>query len=139
MRYQLNEGIIQLPENWNDETLNAFSAPDKSGLNLVITRQGLPFGTDKDEFLENILTQYREQLPGYTEDEYKTITLAAQNACLLAYHWQSDEGRIDQLAVMLYLNDVLLSFTASSASGMSKKQKETLLGVIQSFNPESTD
>jgi len=133
MRYQLNEGEITLPENWQDETLNAFSSPDNSGLNLVISRMALPFGASEEEFTENVLQQYREQLPDYTEHKYEPVTLAGQNANMLEYHWQSDEGRIDQLVVMQFRNNMLMTFTASSANGMSKKQKETMLDIIQSF------
>lgn len=133
MRYQLNEGVITLPENWQDETLNAFSSPDNSGINLVISRLALPFGASEEEFIENVLLQYREQLPNYSEHKDKKITLAGEEARLLDYHWQSDEGRIDQLVVLQFRNNLLMTFTASSANGMSKKQKETMLGIIQSF------
>ncbi|WP_058910612.1 DcrB-related protein [Entomohabitans teleogrylli] len=139
MRYRLNEGEITLPEDWKDETLNAFSAPDNSGLNLVITRMELPFGSAEEEFVENVLVQYREQLPEYTEHKFKTITLAGQNAWRLEYHWQSDEGRIDQLVVMQFRGNTLMTFTVSSANGMSKSQKEIMLSVIQSFKPEVAD
>ncbi|WP_127960095.1 DcrB-related protein [Serratia microhaemolytica] len=141
MLYQLNEGVIALPEGWQDETLNAFSSPDNSGLNLVITRQPLPFGADQAEFIDSVCQQYADNLPEYQQHERRSLVVAEKNATLLDYHWISSEGQIDQLVVMLIEQNVLLSFTVSSAQGLGETQKQQMLAVIGSLQltPTATE
>ncbi|NYA43040.1 DcrB-related protein [Serratia fonticola] len=137
--YVINEGTLEMPENWQDETMNALIAQDNSGLNIVITRLTLPFATDREAFYQQTISQFRDNLKKYQENDYRVISLADEPAHLLDYRWQSPEGRIDQVAVMQIRGNQLITFTLSSSKGMSTGQKERMLAYILTFKPHAQD
>ncbi|ENU3068820.1 DcrB-related protein, partial [Escherichia coli] len=45
MQFTFNEGHIQLPSQWQDQSMQVLVSTDNSGINLVITREAVPQGT----------------------------------------------------------------------------------------------
>lgn len=133
--YIFNEGCLDLPSTWRDETLNVFTFPDESGGNLVINRTLLPLGIDPEEYYQQVLNQFRKNLKKYRELAYEKISLAEAPAHLLEYQWQTPEGIMTQISLLQIRQNRLLTFTYTSTTPFTATQKETLLGILASFKP----
>ena len=97
MQFTFNEGHIQLPSQWQDQSMQVLVSTDNSGINLVITREAVPQGTLTPELYQETLALYQGKLDGYTEHACREITLAEAPAWLLDYSWNGpeDEGNQD--------------------------------------------
>ena len=51
MQFTFNEGHIQLPSQWQDQSMQVLVSTDNSGINLVITREAVPQGTLTPELM----------------------------------------------------------------------------------------
>ena len=87
MQFTFNEGHIQLPSQWQDQSMQVLVSTDNSGINLVITREAVPQGTLTPELYQETLALYQGKLDGYTEHACREITLAEAPAWLLDYSW----------------------------------------------------
>lgn len=76
MQFTFNEGHIQLPSQWQDQSMQVLVSTDNSGINLVITREAVPQGTLTPELYQETLALYQGKLDGYTEHACQEITLA---------------------------------------------------------------
>lgn len=85
MQFTFNEGHIQLPSQWQDQSMQVLVSTDNSGINLVITREAVPQGTLTPELYQETLALYQGKLDGYTEHACREITLAEAPAWLLDY------------------------------------------------------
>ena len=140
MQFTFNEGHIQLPSQWQDQSMQVLVSTDNSGINLVITREAVPQGTLTPELYQETLALYQGKLDGYTEHACREITLAEAPAWLLDYSWngpedEGNQGRISQIAVFQRRGDTLLTFTFSTSLSLKNSQKTMLLEVIKSFTP----
>lgn len=75
MQFTFNEGHIQLPSQWQDQSMQVLVSTDNSGINLVITREAVPQGTLTPELYQETLALYQGKLDGYTEHACREITL----------------------------------------------------------------
>jgi len=144
MQFTFNEGHIQLPSQWQDQSMQVLISTDNSGINLVITREPVPQGTLTSELYQETLALYQGKLDGYTEHACREITLAEDPAWLLDYSWngpedEGNQGRIDQIAVFQRRGDTLVTFTFSTSLSLNGGQKAMLLDVIKSFTPLSPE
>lgn len=103
MQFTFNEGHIQLPSQWQDQSMQVLVSTDNSGINLVITREAVPQGTLTPEQYQETLALYQGKLDGYTEHACREITLAEAPAWLLDYSWngpedEGNQGRISQIS-----------------------------------------
>ena len=69
--YTLNEGTLELPVQWQDQSMNAFIIPDENNTNLVINRIPVPFGISDEEYYRQVIEQFRHGLKEYKEDQCK--------------------------------------------------------------------
>ena len=92
MQFTFNEGHIQLPSQWQDQSMQVLVSTDNSGINLVITREPVPQGTLTPELYQETLALYQGKLDGYTEHACREITLAEAPAWLLDYSWNGPGG-----------------------------------------------
>ncbi len=76
MQFTFNEGHIQLPSQWQDQSMQIPVSTDNSGINLVITREPVSQGTLTPELYQETLALYQGKLDGYTEHACREITLA---------------------------------------------------------------
>ena len=59
MQFTFNEGHIQLPSQWQDQSMQVLVSTDNSGINLVITREAVPQGTLTPELYQETLALYQ--------------------------------------------------------------------------------
>ncbi|EPN0755766.1 TPA: DcrB-related protein, partial [Escherichia coli] len=114
MQFTFNEGHIQLPSQWQDQSMQVLVSTDNSGINLVITREAVPQGTLTPELYQETLALYQGKLDGYTEHACREITLAEAPAWLLDYSWngpedEGNQGRISQISVLQNFTSALLT------------------------------
>ncbi|MBD2814970.1 DUF1795 domain-containing protein [Xenorhabdus sp. Flor] len=131
--YQMNEGTLNIPAGWRDESMHVFVLPDDSGVNLVINRTPVPQGTDMVAYYEQTLTQFTTHLPGYQEHQRLQIELSGEPAWRLDYHWQSPEGEMHQTVVLQIRGCQLLAFNLTSPQPFDEGQRNALLAVVTSF------
>ncbi|PHM28133.1 DUF1795 domain-containing protein [Xenorhabdus innexi] len=131
--YQMNEGTLNLPAGWRDESMHVFVLPDDSGVNLVINRTPVPAGTDSEAWYEQTLAQFTTHLPGYQEQQRLPMTLSGEPARRLDYQWQSPEGEMHQTVVLQIRGSRLLAFNLTSPHPFHPGQREALLAVVDSF------
>ena len=62
MQFTFNEGHIQLPSQWQDQSMQVLVSTDNSGINLVITREAVPQGTLTPELYQETLALYQGKL-----------------------------------------------------------------------------
>ena len=97
MQFTFNEGHIQLPSQWQDQSMQVLVSTDNSGINLVITREAVPQGTLTPELYQETLALYQGKLDGYTEHACREITLAEAPAWLLDYSWNGPDRKSTSL------------------------------------------
>ncbi|EPF4178158.1 TPA: DUF1795 domain-containing protein [Escherichia albertii] len=131
--YQMNEGTLDIPAGWRDESVNVFVCPDNSGINLTVTRTPVGNNMAAEDVYEDTAKEFPAGLPGYQEVSRSTTEVDGLPAFRLEYHWKSPEGPMHQMVVLLLKGADLLSFTITSPQQMSKKQTEALLPVITGF------
>ncbi|PHM70756.1 DUF1795 domain-containing protein [Xenorhabdus sp. KJ12.1] len=131
--YQMNEGTLNIPANWRDESMHVFVLPDDSGVNLVINRTPVPLGTDSSAYYEQTLAQFTTHLPGYQEHQRLQMELSGEVAWRLDYHWQSPEGEMHQTVVLQIRGSQLLAFNLTSPQPFDEGQRSSLLAIVTSF------
>ena len=142
MQFTFNEGHIQLPSQWQDQSMQVLVSTDNSGINLVITREAVPQGTLTPELYQETLALYQGKLDGFIfvfHQGQEGFHIQAP-AWLLDYSWngpedEGNQGRISQIAVFQRRGDTLLTFTFSTSLSLKNSQKTMLLEVIKSFTP----
>ncbi|MBF0751751.1 MULTISPECIES: DcrB-related protein [unclassified Pasteurella] len=132
--YRLNEGLINIPVNWQDQSMNVFTLPDDSGINLVINRATIPIGMTEEEYLAQVISQFRTTLKAYRELAIEDIRLSEHPAKLLEYQWDTPEGQMYQLTVLQVYQQRLMTFTYTSTTVFTPSQRQALLEIIYSFS-----
>jgi len=133
--FVFDEGSIEIPKQWKDETINVFSASSDGplGFTLVINRDELPWGMIFPEYVEQEVSKIGDTLTDYKEIMKKEYTLVDNPAHIIEYKWQSEQGPIHQFVVMTAIDKKVLIFTASSPKQISDSQKKQFQSIIQSF------
>lgn len=131
--YILNEGSIELPVQWQDQSMNVFVLPDDSGVNLVINRAPVPTGMDEEDYYQQIIHQFQHNLKNYRQIAQEIVQLDEKPAYLLEYQWQTPEGVMYQCTVMQIRNRLLLTFTYTANNPFTPKQRQALLDIIYTY------
>lgn len=87
MYYQINEGKFKLPEGWLDQSMHIFTLP-QSDINLTINRMPIPTGLNTEDYIDQVLYQFRHNLKGYQELDFQHHQPEGVSACTLTYCWQ---------------------------------------------------
>jgi len=133
--FVFDEGSIEIPKQWKDETINVLSASSDGslGFTLVINRDELPWGMTFPEYVEQEVSKIGETLTDYKEVMKKEYTLEENPAYIIEYKWRSEQGPIHQFVVMTVIKKKVLIFTASAPKKMSDNQKQQFQKIVQSF------
>ena len=131
--YTLNEGTLELPVQWQDQSMNAFIIPDENNTNLVINRVPVPFGISDEEYYLQVIEQFRHGLKEYKEYQCQEKVFNNVPSHLLEYQWQSPQGKTYQMTLLYIQQGILMTFSFSSKKTFTENQKESLLNVLGSF------
>ncbi len=133
MQYRLQDGDIQIPNDWQDETMYIFRAPETEGYNIVLNRTPIPHGVEPIEHLKSQFLLIKENLNEYIETAKEPVMVDSQEYRLVSYHWKSPEGAVYQMNLMIVIGQMLLSMTATSAQVITESQKVLLQKIMTSF------
>ena len=131
--YTLNEGTLELPVQWQDQSMNAFIIPDENNTNLVINRIPVPFVISDEEYYLQVIEQFRHGLKEYKEYQCQERVFNNVPSHLLEYQWQSPQGKTYQMTLLYIQQGILMTFSFSSKKTFTENQKESLLNVLGSF------
>ena len=133
MVYRFNEGSLDVPADWHDETMNIFKGPQSEGYNLVISRGEIPKAADPEAHVAEQILAIEENLPEFSEVAREDIQLDGAVCTWLEYTWKSPEGLMNQINVLRAVGDMLVSFTLTSAKGFDDRQRNCFREVLASY------
>ena len=138
--FVFNEGSLDIPKDWKDDTINMLSSTGdgSSGFTLVVNRDHLPWGMTFQEYAGQEIDKAKETLAGFNELHNKSYTVGNREAHVVEYQWKSQQGRVHQIVVMVNLPEKILIFTASTSNKMSDGQKRHFEHIIKSFKESPT-
>ncbi|MGI4876215.1 MAG: DcrB-related protein [Janthinobacterium lividum] len=109
------------PQGWVDKTMIVHSAPHDPAQalapNIVVGRDALIEGEKFADFCSRQAAVFRENLPGYAEEERESGQLDGRTAMRLNFTWTSGAGPLRQEAVFIDAGEgVVVNFTSSAAA-----------------------
>jgi len=133
--YYLNEGSIDLPEQWQDQSINVLTtAPaDSKGLSFTISRDQLPWKMSFVDYAENELDNIAASLTEFSEIKRVDFIIDEQPARLMEYTWVAKQGKLHQLMAIAAKADRAIVFTATMPGALNESQRDSLVELIQTF------
>ncbi|WP_338640385.1 DcrB-related protein [Burkholderia pyrrocinia] len=133
--YQMQEGTLALPVEWQDKTMNVFvsAATGTEGVSFVITRERLPWGMKFSEYVASEIRKVAKQVPDYAEVANEDATVSGRAAHVHEFTWTNNQAPIHQRLTMLEYGQVVLMLTFTAPGTLSDTQREQIQAVIQSL------
>ncbi len=133
--YHINEGVLDLPDNWSDRTMNIFT-PDESEnpeWNIVVSRDKLGAGETLSDYLDKQLAEMPNALPRFRlqSDEEKTID--GTPAREVVSTWIGDGGTVRQKQVVMVKDGKSLVFTFTVLERLYSNYSKVLDDFLKSF------
>ncbi len=94
--YQINEGVLQIPAAWQDQSLNIFRIPASENAkeaSLLISRDASQGESRFDEFISAQITQCEQQLPGFKLLQ-KQLCVEPFSYAWVDYTWLAQEKTV---------------------------------------------
>ncbi|SEW42165.1 hypothetical protein SAMN04488515_2930 [Cognatiyoonia koreensis] len=133
--YTINEGTIDLPDEWKDQSINVVSANGGgAGMTFTITRDQIPWGMDFFEYVEGELKQAGEALTKFTVLTKKSLTICGVDAVEIECTWKAKQGDMNQIITTVNAPTGAMVLTASQQGPLSDKQKAEVRRITSSLN-----
>jgi len=133
MAYHFHEGMLEIPDDWRDESMNIFKTPVEAGYNLVISRERIPKSIDPLRHLEAQRKVIEENLIGFREHARRAFDLDGQAGVWLEYSWQAPQGAMYQVNLMRVVGPRLVSFTFTCARPFSDPERDLFAKMLTSY------
>ncbi|RJL21840.1 hypothetical protein C9E82_21085 [Paracoccus siganidrum] len=135
MMYQLNEGSIDLPADWKDQSINILSASrlGEPGLSLTVTRDDIPWGMSFQEYVDDQMKQAKASLKDFTIADQREVALNGHAAVQLECRWVAKQGPMHQIITTVLSGNRALVLTASMPGEMSATQRAEVQRIIGSL------
>jgi len=133
--YHINEGTIDLPDDWTDRSMNIFT-PDESEnpeWNIVVSRDKLGEGETLDGYLEKQLEEMPKALPRFRLQSNEETTLHDFPARRVESTWIGENGTIRQKQTVMVKNGKSLVFTFTVLERLHLKYENILDEFLESF------
>lgn len=133
--FVINEGALQIPESWKDESINVLTTVqgNGTGLSFTISRDALPWGMSFDSFANKEIGAIASNLKDYQQIALEPLQVDGRNGMLSEFRWISAQGPIHQCMVLTSEKQRALIFTASMPGLISEEQKQQILALIDTF------
>lgn len=135
--YIFNEGSIDLPNDWKDQTINIVSSASamQPGLTVSITRDTLPWGMGFAEYVEDQIGQIKDGLTDFKLLGKRNVVISRAAACEIECTWQSKQGAMHQIITTIQLEDnKALIVTASLPGKMSDSQLIEVRRIVSTLS-----
>ncbi|EYF05454.1 DcrB-related protein [Chondromyces apiculatus] len=117
-RYEHPDVSFEVPRDWEDRSVAAFSAPlapgKKTGPNVVLTRDKLSPGENLAGYADRSMVELAQRLEKFTLQKRSDVTVSGLPAVELRFTWKGSSGLVDQRLVMCATGKrLVLSITAT--------------------------
>lgn len=133
--FAINEGTIQIPNAWKDESINVLTTAqgNGTGLSFTISRDTLPWGMAFESFAKKEIAAIASNLKDYQQLQLEPTQVDGREALLSEFSWSSAQGPIHQCMVLTAKEQRALIFTASMPGLISHEQKQQILALVETF------
>jgi hypothetical protein len=134
-KYQINEGIFDLPEGWVDQTINVFpnSPSSPAEFSVVITRDNPFAGESLKDYFERQIKQLPGSLPGLKILRRGELTVGGKEALDLEYNWIGKGKKMHIRQVSLMIDKTIVNVTATAVAPYFPKYVSQFDEVLASF------
>lgn len=133
--YQMHEGTLDLPVEWQDKTMNVFvsQATGTEGVSLVITRERMPWGMKFDEYVAGEVRKIAGKVPDYAAVSNGPGTVSGRTAHVHEFTWTNNGAAIHQQLTMVEYGQVVLMLTFTVPGALSETQRGQIQAVMQTL------
>lgn len=133
--YRLNEGSIDLPDDWKDQSINIISSTGGGafGLSFTISRDDIPWGMKFEEYVKGEIGKAKETLTNFEILSQKELEVSNAPAVEIECTWQAKQGPMHQIITTVYHESKALVLTASMPGSMSDTQRSDVRGIVLSL------
>lgn len=130
--YHFNEGTIEFPNDWQDQTIHIISAANNNtmGASFTISRDKMPWGMSFNEFTAKEITSISQQLKEYQQRDISNGMLCGKATVSVEFQWQAAQGRIHQLMTFVETQPLILILTATFPDFMTDSQKTQINTIL---------
>jgi len=143
MAPEINRGLysINLPDNWEDQTIYTFKGPDDSGIqhNLVLIIDNEAGGVNLKTYAKLRLDSIKGTLPGFELlGEHEKALKSGYPAYEIVYKWApADDTILFQKQVFTIIDGRAYNFTSSFSKKTIKTIGIQVDAIIDSFMPST--
>ena len=138
-KFVMNEGVFDVPMELKDQTLNILSMPNGKGFSISVSRDEMPWGMTFEEFALAEYQKLSDAFNDFEELERFIIEIEKQRSPVFHFHWNSPQGKLAQILIMIECSKNVLIITASAKDSISKNQKEQIKQIFGSFTREKSE
>jgi hypothetical protein len=136
-RYEHPDVSFEVPRDWEDRSVAAFSAPvapgKTAGPNVVLTRDKLEPGENLAGYADRNLVELAQRLDKFTLQKRSDITVSDLPAIELRFTWKGGGGLVDQRLVMCATGKrLVLSLTSTAPRAAGFDMEATMNRVLAS-------
>ncbi|HKX29238.1 MAG TPA: DUF1795 domain-containing protein [Blastocatellia bacterium] len=137
--YQIDEASFQLPEGWNDQSVNVFSPPgDLPGdFSLVISRDRLADGQEFGSYVESQLGELSNILARYRLIRRSDGTVGGLRAINAEFTWHSEEQTLAQRQTYVAAGPQVLIMTATAVDKITRDYHLLIDRILSTFKMQS--
>lgn len=135
MSYVINEGILPLPGNWQDQSMNVLMPylSDVQGVNLVVTRDMLPSGSVFSDYLSTQKKKFRQELPEFLLSFHQSCQIDGREAEYMEFSWKNQDVIVYQLALVIQNDCQVISLTYTSPKQLPDDNKSQMRSTLHQF------
>jgi len=136
-RYKHADISFDVPRDWEDRSVAAFSAPvapgKTAGPNVVVTRDKLEPGENLASYADRNLVELAQRLEKFTLQKRSDITVSELPAIELRFTWKGNSGLVDQRLVMCATGKrLVLNITSTAPRSAGVDMDVTMTRVLAS-------
>ncbi|WP_026871487.1 DUF1795 domain-containing protein [Inquilinus limosus] len=133
--YHLQEGVLDVPAGWEDQSVNVFAAPGAhgGGLSFVVTREALPGGLSIRDYGEREIRRMSKETKQFSLLGRHPVEIAGQTVDAFEVRWKSERGLVHQVMAAAEVNGRVMIFTATMPTSMPADTRDRMLRVMASF------
>ena len=135
--YKMNEGSIDLPDSWKDQTINIVVSGGTGsvpGLNFTVTRDDVPWGMEFDEYVTGEIEKAGNALTDFTVISQSGLHISGRAAVELECTWNAKQGPMHQIITTVDAPHHAMVLTASMPGKMSDTQRAEVRRIVATLD-----
>src|SRR5688500_15798289 len=140
-RYESREVSFDVPRDWDDKTIVAYSAPLQAGQqvtsNVVLTRDNLAGNDTLAIYSDKQIVELAKRLPGFELESRSDVTVSDLPGVELRFSWRGTLGIVvQQRIVMVAQKKKVFNLTATAPKGEMSKLEAIYDRIFSSLKLE---